>query len=93
VAKIPKGFVASYSQIAEVAGSKNYVRAVGNALHVNPYPREKVPCHRVVKSNGDIGGYANGALVKMNMLIGEGVEIVKGKVNLKKHLVNIELLK
>ncbi len=93
VSRIPKGFVASYSQIAEAVGSKNYARAVGNALHNNPFPHEKVPCHRVVKANGEIGGYAHGRDVKMNMLVEEGVEIVKGKVNLKKHLININLLK
>lgn len=93
VSKIPKGFVASYSQIAEIIGSKNYARAVGNALHVNPFPREKVPCHRVIKSNGEVGGYAYGSHVKTNMLIEEGVEIINGKVNLEKNLININLLK
>jgi len=92
-AKIPKGYVATYSQIAEIIGSRKYARAVGNALHVNPFPPQIVPCHRVVKSSGDVGGYAAGARVKINMLIDEGVEVVNGKVNLEKNLINIKLLK
>ena len=52
VKKIPKGRVATYGKIAEMAGDKKMARAVGNALHKNPDP-ENIPCYRVVNSKGD----------------------------------------
>ncbi|MCK5107770.1 MAG: MGMT family protein, partial [Nanoarchaeota archaeon] len=56
--KIPRGKVSTYGEIAKALNSK-CARAVGNALNKNPYA-PKVPCHRVVKSNGKVGGFATG---------------------------------
>ena len=52
VKKIPRGKVATYGQVAEMAGNKKMARAVGNALHKNPDP-EKIPCYRVVNAKGE----------------------------------------
>ncbi|MHA1754325.1 MAG: MGMT family protein [Candidatus Odinarchaeia archaeon] len=90
--KIPKGYVLTYGKIAELLGSLKYARAVGRALNLNPFPSDKVPCHRVVMSSGKIGGYAKGVDLKVKMLIEEGVEIVNNKVNLKKHLIDVRKL-
>ena len=53
--KIPKGCVATYGQVAEMAGDRKMARAVGNALHKNPDP-ENIPCYRVVNSKGELAG-------------------------------------
>lgn len=82
--KVPKGKVTTYKEIAKALHSKAY-RAVGNAMNKNPYA-PKVPCHRVVNSDGSIGGFASGTKKKMAMLKKEGVEIRKGKIDLKKYL-------
>jgi len=77
---IPKGKVTTYKEIAEFLGTKAY-RAVGVALSKNPYAPE-LPCHRVVKSNGEIGGFSAGGGVsaKIELLKEEGVEVKDGKV-------------
>lgn len=84
VKKIPKGHVATYGQIAELAGDKKMARAVGNALHKNPDP-EHIPCFRVVNAKGELSGaFAfGGADVQAEKLRQEGVEVVDGKVDLK----------
>ena len=82
--KVPKGKVTTYKEIAKALHSKAY-RAVGNAMNKNPYA-PKVPCHRVVNSDGSIGGFASGTKKKMAMLKKEGVEIRKGKIDLNKYL-------
>ena len=82
--RVPKGKVTTYSELARALKSKAY-RAVGNAMNKNPYS-PKVPCHRVVKSNGDIGGFASGTKKKISMLKKEGIKVKKGKVDLKKYL-------
>src|SRR3989338_7525928 len=78
-AKIPKGKVATYKRIAVALGKPKAARAVGNALHKNPH-LIKIPCHRVVKSNGRIGGYALSAKRKIILLKKEGIEIKNGKI-------------
>ncbi len=78
-AKIPKGKVSTYGAIAQGVGIPNGARAVGNALNCNPYA-PTVPCHRVVKSNGSIGGYAYGTRKKIQLLEREGVSIINGKI-------------
>ena len=83
-ALIPKGKVTTYQILAEKLGTKAY-RAVGNALNRNPHAPE-VPCHRVVKSDGNIGGFAHGAAKKTEMLRKEGVEIKEKKIDLKRYL-------
>ena len=57
IAKIPLGETRSYKEIATAIGSPNSSRAVANACGENPYPI-KIPCHRVIKSDGSIGGYS-----------------------------------
>jgi O-6-methylguanine DNA methyltransferase len=84
VKKIPKGRVATYGQVAKMAGDKNMARAVGNALHKNPEPGT-IPCHRVVNSKGELAGaFAfGGAGVQADLLAKEGVVVKEGKVDLK----------
>ncbi|OGJ13378.1 cysteine methyltransferase [Candidatus Pacearchaeota archaeon RBG_19FT_COMBO_34_9] len=82
--KVPKGKVTTYKEIAKALNSKAY-RAVGNAMHNNPYA-PIVPCHRVIKSNGEIGGFFSGRKNKIRLLREEGIEIINNKVNLDKHL-------
>ena len=67
VRRIPKGKVATYGQIAVLAGSPRASRVVGYALHVNPEPGI-IPCHRVVGSNGSLTGYAGGIDKKIALL-------------------------
>ena len=88
VKKIPKGRVATYAQVAEMAGDRKMARAVGNALHKNPDP-STIPCHRVVNSKGELAGeYAfGGAWKQAEILESEGVEVHEGKVNLKKYVL------
>lgn len=73
VLRIPKGRVRSYSWVAAAIGKPRAVRAVGNALNKNPYIGI-VPCHRVVRSDGSIGGFARGVVAKRRMLMREGVD-------------------
>lgn len=70
VAKIPKGQVLTYKQVAKKAGSPLAFRAVGNILNKNYNPN--IPCHRVVRSDGKIGGYNRGAKRKKEILNREG---------------------
>ena len=86
VKKIPKGRVATYGRIAEMAGEPKMARAVGNALHKNPDP-EHIPCFRVVNSKGELSGaFAfGGENEQARRLMADGVEVVNGKVDLKKY--------
>ena len=70
VQKIPKGKILSYKEVAKLAGSPRASRAVGNALNRNPF--KEVPCHRVINSDGTLGGYAKGAKEKARILKKEG---------------------
>ena len=79
VSKIPKGRVLTYAQVAKLAGSPRAFRAAGNILNKNPNPII-VPCHRVVRSDGKIGGYRGGVKKKTALLKREGVELKKGRV-------------
>ena len=72
VKRIPKGKVLTYRQVAKLAGRPKAFRAVGNALNKNP-DIKNIPCHRVVKSDGSIGGYRQGTKKKLSLLKGEGV--------------------
>jgi len=72
VKKIPKGKVRSYSWVAKMAGQPKAYRAAGNALNKNPTPIV-VPCHRVVKSDGTLGGFLKGPKEKMKLLRAEGL--------------------
>ena len=86
VKKIPKGRVATYGKVAEMAGDKKMARAVGNALHKNPDPKN-IPCYRVVNAKGELAGeFAfGGAGAQAALLMADGVEVTDGKVDLKKY--------
>lgn len=86
VKKIPYGRVATYGKVAEMAGDKKMCRAVGNALHKNPDP-DNIPCFRVVNAKGELAGeFAFGGLnAQAKLLEAEGVEVINGKVDLKKY--------
>lgn len=71
VKNIQKGEVLTYSQVANLAGNPKAQRAVGNILNKNYNP--EIPCHRVVRSNGTIGGYNRGIAKKAKLLQKEGV--------------------
>lgn len=91
--KIPSGKVATYKLLAKVLGNEKLSRAVGNALNRNPFPIV-VPCHRVIKSDGFIGGFAKGTEAKIKLLIKENVLINKSnKIDLRKYLVDEAILK
>lgn len=70
VSKIPKGKMVTYKEVAKRAGSPHASRAVGNILNGNYDP--KIPCHRVIRSDGKIGGYNRGAKKKLRLLQKEG---------------------
>lgn len=92
VKKIPKGKVATYGQVAELAGDKKMARAVGNALHKNPDPLH-IPCYRVVNAKGELAGeFAfGGAGAQAKLLEADGIKVVDGKVDLSKYGIKIEL--
>ena len=83
VKKIPYGRVATYSQIAELAGDRKMARAVGNALHKNPDP-DNIPCFRVVNAKGELAGeFAfGGQVAQAKLLKAEGITVSDGKVDL-----------
>lgn len=73
VKKIPKGSVLTYKQVAKKAGNPRGYRAVGNILAKNYDP--KVPCHRVIRSDGKIGGYNRGEKIKKGLLDKEKADL------------------
>ena len=75
VLKIPRGKVRSYKWVAAKIGRPKAYRAVGNALNKNPYIGI-VPCHRVIRSDGSIGGFAKGVARKRKMLKSEEVDLI-----------------
>ena len=86
VKTIPKGKTAAYKEVAVAIGYPKACRAVGNVLNKNPRPYfskknkggqsfiGRIPCHRVVRSNGDIGGYVLGTKKKIQLLISEKIK-------------------
>ena len=84
VKKIPRGKVATYGQVAEMAGNKKMARAVGNALPKNPDP-EKIPCYRVVNAKGELAGeFAfGGEGAQARLLQADGIAVADGRVDLK----------
>lgn len=81
--KVPAGKVTTYKALAEAVGTKAY-RAVGQIMNKNPYSflsdKRKIPCHRVIASDGGLGGFAYGNQAKINLLKAEGVTIIDGKI-------------
>ncbi|MDO8424166.1 MAG: MGMT family protein, partial [bacterium] len=73
VRKIPKGKVLTYKEVARRAGKPKAYRAVGNILNKNT--DMKVPCHRVIRSDGKTGGYNRGFSLKKKILLKEGVQL------------------
>ena len=90
VKRIPYGHVATYGQVAEMAGDRKMARAVGNALHHNPDPGT-IPCFRVVNSKGELSGeFAfGGAGAQAKLLEAEGIEVLDGRVDLKKYQMKV----
>ena len=84
VLQIPYGKVATYGQIAVIAGNRNYARIVGNALHRNPAPNI-IPCYRVVNAKGRLApSFAFGGIEEQQKLLeSEGIEVNHGYVNLE----------
>lgn len=89
VKKIPKGKVATYGQVAAMAGNPKMSRAVGNALHKNPDP-ENIPCFRVVNSKGELSGaFAfGGENEQKNRLEADGIKVENGRVELSRYGVD-----
>lgn len=85
VKQIPKGNVATYGQVAVLAGNHRWARVVGYALHANPSPDE-IPCYRVVNREGRLSeAFAFGGRNRQQELLEQdGIEVVDGKVDLKK---------
>lgn len=79
VASVQRGRVITYGEVARRAGSPRAARAVGNIMNKNP-DTNRVPCHRVICSDGNVGGYAFGTKKKGTLLRREGVKIVNGKI-------------
>ena len=74
--KIPRGSVKTYSQVAKDIGKPRAIRAVANAIGKNPYA-PKIPCHRVIRSDGSLGGYSGkgGLKTKRFLLKKEGIKL------------------
>ncbi len=79
-ARIPRGRVTTYGAIARALGKPRAARAVGQALHRNPYAPD-VPCHRVVGADGRLTGFAGGLAKKSHLLAAEGVAVTDGRVD------------
>ena len=77
---VPHGKITTYNELSKSIGLKNGQRLVGQIMKKNPFP-VIIPCHRVIKSNGDIGGYLFGIDIKKNMLRKEGICIIKNKID------------
>lgn len=86
VRQIPKGRVASYGQVAALAGNRRWSRVVGYALHVNPDP-DGIPCYRVVTKDGRVSeAFAfGGGNRQVELLMADGVEFVDGHVDMENY--------
>ncbi len=82
--RIPRGKVSTYGAVAKAIGDPAAARAVGNALNKSP-GMTSCPCHRVVRSNGAVGGFASGTKAKIALLRKEGVAVKSGRVDLRKY--------
>ena len=76
---IPSGNVISYGGLAGMIGRPNAHRAVGSAMNKNPFA-PTVPCHRVVKSNGELGGFSDDISIKIKRLQKEGVHVLNNRI-------------
>lgn len=84
---VPRGKVATYGQIARLAGMPRGARVVGYALHVNPEPGV-IPCHRIVNREGKLSpAFAFGGInMQEKLLTDEGVEVIDGRVDLDRFI-------
>jgi len=80
--RVPKGYVVTYKDIARKLNSRAY-RAVGNSMKQNY--NKKIPCHRVINSNGNVGEYNRGKKNKIKLLKKEGVIVINNRVDMKKY--------
>lgn len=86
---IPKGKVVTYGQIAQALGNPKLARVVGNILHTNPDPG-RYPCYKVVNSQGRLSSHFafGGIEAQQRLLEQEGIEVLGGRVDLKKYGIN-----
>lgn len=86
--RIPRGRVSTYGEVARALNTKAY-RAVGNALKNNKHP-DIIPCFKIVKSNGEVGGYSGSdpknIKKKIQKLKSNGIKVKGGRINLKEYL-------
>jgi O-6-methylguanine DNA methyltransferase len=85
VRRIPPGRVATYGDVAALAGRPRAARAVGNIMR--GCNRPDVPCHRVIAAGGRLGGYGGRELLKRALLLAEGISIVGTRVQLQQYRV------
>ena len=78
VRRIPPGRVATYGDIARLAGRPRAARAVGNVMR--GCNRPDVPCHRVIAAGGRLGGYGGSEMLKRSLLLAEGISVIGGRV-------------
>ena len=78
VRRIPPGRVATYGDIARLAGRPRAARAVGNVMR--GCDRPDVPCHRVIAAGGRLGGYGGSEMLKRSLLLAEGISVIGGRV-------------
>ncbi|MBO4897348.1 MAG: MGMT family protein [Clostridia bacterium] len=91
VKEIPRGKVATYGQVATLAGNPNLARVVGYALHVNPDPAS-IPCYRVVNREGKVSkAFAfGGENVQIQLLKADGIKFLPdGRVDMEKYCIKI----
>ena len=77
--QVPSGKITTYGELSQAIGLKNGQRVIGRVMKNNPFP-VIIPCHRVVKSNREIGGYAFGVDIKRSMLTKEGICIKNNRI-------------
>lgn len=78
IKKIPRGYVSTYKMVARACGKPKAVRSVGRACAQNSY-LISIPCHRVIRSSGEIGNYQKGRAAKVKILKSEGIKIKSGR--------------
>ncbi len=79
VRQIPKGRVSTYGAVAKALGDKKYARAVGTYMHNNP-DADTMPCFKIVKSDGSLGGFGLGINDKIRRLKNDGVAVKNGRI-------------
>ena len=88
VRRIPRGKVTTYKELSLALGWSKGWRKVGRLLSTNPHPID-TPCHRVICSDGKVGGYKLGVKKKIELLREEGVEVKNGKVDLRRYFFKL----